>query len=80
MINWPILSLTIFLPVFGIFIILFIKTDKKNYENNVKKSALLTSLGTLFLSILIWIFFDSTIIGYQFIEKRQWINNLESQC
>jgi len=73
MINLPILSTIIFLPLLGTLIILFIKNNHKNYESNIKLSAFLTSIGTFVLSIILWMNFDSSFDGYQFVEKRQWI-------
>ena len=50
--NWPILSYTIFLPLFGAIIILFIKEDEGS-ATNIKWAALWASIGTFFLSCLI---------------------------
>ena len=70
--NWPILSSIIFLPLFGSIILLFIKP---NSENNIKLSSLWISIGTFILTLLLWFKFDSNIVGYQFIEKKQWFSN-----
>tara|TARA_B100000686_G_scaffold347411_1_gene436058 strand:+ start:2190 stop:3674 length:1485 start_codon:yes stop_codon:yes gene_type:complete len=75
MINWPILSATIFFPLVGAFIIIFIKDNESNFGNNIKFSALFTSIGTFILSIFLWLNFDPSIPGYQFEEKKQWIFN-----
>ena len=75
MIDIPLLSATIFLPLIGSLIIILIKTGKKNMESNIKRAALLTSLGPFILSIFLWINFDSNIDGYQFEEKKQWFSN-----
>ena len=75
MINLPILSSIIFLPLLGSLIILFIKDKHKNYENNVKWAAFLVSIGTFILSVILWINFNPTLVGYQFVEKKQWITN-----
>ena len=71
MFNLPLISATIFLPLLGSLIILFIKEDK-NSINNIKWAALCSSLGTFILSCLIWFLFDSSIPNYQFIEKHKW--------
>jgi NADH:ubiquinone oxidoreductase subunit 4 (subunit M) len=42
-------------------------TDKKN--SNLKKIAIITSLVNFIISILIWIQFDSSYIGYQFVTE-----------
>ena len=75
MISIPLLSAIIFLPLFGSLIILLIKTNNQNFENNIKWASFLTSLGTFILSILLWLNFDSAIDGYQFEEKRKWFEN-----
>ena len=72
--NWPILSFTIFLPLLGSLIILFIKIEQKN---NIKLASLFTSLGTFILSLFIWINFDTEITGYQFVEKKQWFSGFK---
>ena len=74
MLDWPLLSVTIFLPLIGSIIILFIKDDEKS-SNNIKWAALWTSLGTFTLSCLIWIFFDSSYSPYQFVEKYKWFSD-----
>ena len=74
MFDWPIVSVTIFLPLLGSLIILFIK-DEENSSNNIKWAALLTSLGTFILSCLIWFLFDSSIGTYQLIEKYKWFDD-----
>ena len=55
MIEWPILSYTIFLPLLGALIILPIKESEES-TNNIKWAALFTSLGTFILSCFICAF------------------------
>jgi len=74
MIEWPLISVTIFLPLLGMFIIFLIKVDSSS-ENNIKWAALWTSIGTFILSCLIWIQFDNSYIGYQFVEKHKWFTD-----
>ena len=74
MIEWPLLSVTIFLPLFGMFIILLIKEDKSS-ENNIKWAALWTSVGTFILSCFIWLQFDNFNSGYQMVEKYSWFSD-----
>ena len=71
MIEWPLLSVTIFLPLLGVFIIFLIKEDSSS-ANNIKLAALLISIGTFILSCLIWIQFDNFNSGYQMTEKYKW--------
>ena len=58
MIDWPLLSVTIFLPLLGALIIFLIKEDEGT-KNNIKLAALWTSIGTFLLSCLIWVQFDN---------------------
>ena len=74
MIDWPILSYTIFLPLLGALIILPIKENEES-SNNIKWAALFTSLGTFILSCFIWFFFDSSIANYQLSEKYHWFSD-----
>ena len=74
MINWPLLSVIIFLPLIGSVIILFIKEDDVT-SNNIKWSALLTSIGTFILSLTLWFQFDYLNPSYQFEEKFRWFDD-----
>ena len=74
MIAWPLLSVTIFLPLLGMFIIFLIKEDSSS-ANNIKLAALLISIGTFILSCLIWIQFDNLNSGYQMTEKYKWFSD-----
>ena len=71
MLDWPVLSFTIFLPFLGALIIIFIKETEYSI-NNIKWAALCTSLGTFILTCLIWFLFDKSNPNYQFIEKYNW--------
>ena len=74
MIEWPLISVTIFLPLIGSLIIFLIKEDEVS-ANNIKWAALWTSLGTFILSCLIWWQFDSSLAGYQLTEKYKWFSD-----
>ena len=74
MIEWPLISVTIFLPLLGALIIFLIKEDDST-SNNIKLAALWTSVGTFILSGLIWLQFDPLIEDYQFTEKYKWFTD-----
>ena len=74
MIDWPIISVTIFLPLIGSLIIFLIKEDETT-SNNIKWAALWTSIGTFILSCLIWFQFDHSTSQYQLVEKYKWFND-----
>ena len=74
MTDIPLLSLIIFLPLLGAFVILLIKEDE-NSLNNIKNVALWTSVGVFLISLLIWLQFDISKPGYQFEEKFRWFKD-----
>ncbi len=74
MIELPIVSVTIFLPLLGALIIFLIKEDETS-SNNIKWAALWTSIGTFVLSCLIWLQFDNNIATYQLTEKYNWFTD-----
>ena len=72
--NFPILSAIIFIPFIGALFIFVTKGSQKNVEKNSKYVAIFSSVANFFLSIFLWSLFDNTIADFQFIEKRNWIN------
>lgn len=54
-------------PLIGSLLLLLIPENNPRNEEKMKVIALSTSLVNLFISILLWIQFDSSISGYQFI-------------
>nr|WVH38137.1 NADH dehydrogenase subunit 4 [Poriella subacida] len=54
-------------PLIGSLLLLLIPENNNQNEEKMKVIALSTSLINLFISILLWIQFDSNISGYQFI-------------
>ena len=74
MIDWPLVSVIIFLPLIGALIILFIKEDELT-SNNIKWSALLTTIGTFILSLILWLQFDYSNPFYQYEEKFRWFDD-----
>jgi NADH-quinone oxidoreductase subunit M len=75
--DWPILSTVTFLPLVGALLILFISDDNEQGKKNIRSVALLTTVFTFLLSLLIWINFDSGNPGFQMVEKTAWIAGLE---
>ena len=75
MTDWPLLSVIIFLPLIGGFIILIIKEDPVG-SINIRWAAFWTSIGTFILSFLLWLQFDSSKRSYQFVEKISWFEDL----
>ncbi|WP_378950259.1 NADH-quinone oxidoreductase subunit M [Mesorhizobium sp. ANAO-SY3R2] len=71
----PILSLITFLPLVGAFLILLIRDDGDAARRNIRNVALLTTVFTFAVSLLIWIYFDKTEVGFQFVEKAAWLDS-----
>ncbi|HYC65661.1 MAG TPA: NADH-quinone oxidoreductase subunit M, partial [Reyranellaceae bacterium] len=71
--SWPILSLVTFLPLVGALFCLVVQGPKEAVDRNCRSAALITSLVTFFLSLLLWINFDGTKASYQFVEKVDWV-------
>jgi NADH-quinone oxidoreductase subunit M len=74
--QFPILSAIIFVPLIGAFFIFATQGVLKNIENNSKYIAIFSSLVNFLLSLFLWYSFDSTSIDFQFVEKKNWIENL----
>ena len=78
MIEFPILSTIIFTPLIGALLIYILGVSNINFgEKFYKAMALVVTLITLVLSLVMWSHFDPSISSYQFLEKETWINNYE---
>ncbi|MDA1131656.1 MAG: NADH-quinone oxidoreductase subunit M [Proteobacteria bacterium] len=73
MVDWPILSVLIFLPAVGAAFILVIRGEAAVVAQNARSVALWTSLITFGLSLLLWTGFDTTTAAFQFEERTPWI-------
>ena len=73
MYDFPILSLTTFLPLVGALAILLIRGDADTIARNARATALWTSLATFIVSIFLWIGFDNSTADFQFVEKVAWV-------
>jgi len=71
--SWPILSLVTFLPLVGALFCLVVNGPKEAVDRNCKSAALLTSVVTFLISLLLWARFDVTKAGFQFEEKFDWV-------
>jgi NADH-quinone oxidoreductase subunit M len=66
--GFPILSTTIFLPLVGVLLILFMSSDRM-----IKVVAMITALATLAVSIILFANFDVATSVFQFGERLSWI-------
>ncbi|MFN4131841.1 MAG: NuoM family protein, partial [Caldimicrobium sp.] len=69
------LSLILWFPLIGIILIFFTPRDK---ENTIKVVALITALIDFLFSLLLLFNFDYANPSFQFIEKKLWIDYLNS--
>ena len=76
MLDFPILSLLIFLPLIGALFILTVFGDEELVARNAKYAALYTSLFTFGLSLFLMSRFDPASADFQFVEKYQWLEGL----
>jgi NADH-quinone oxidoreductase subunit M len=67
-VSLPILSLTTFLPLLGALAILLVPRPAV-----ARWIALVTTLATFALSLLVWVKFDPTNSGFQLVEKFDWL-------
>jgi NADH-quinone oxidoreductase subunit M len=76
--NWPLLSLTTFLPLAGAAIIFFIARgpNEEVVKNNARYMALWTTLVTFVLSLFIWFNFETGTADFQFVERVDWFPGL----
>jgi NADH-quinone oxidoreductase subunit M len=70
----PVLSLVTFLPLAGA---LFVSLLSRDAVQNIRYATLWTTLITFLISLLIWINFDTTSPGFQFIEERAWLGSIK---
>jgi len=71
--DWPILSMITFLPLLGALLIMLIPTDSPVAERNVKNVAFFTTCFTFVASLYIWVNFDNSTVGFQFVERYEWV-------
>lgn len=80
MINLPLLSFLIILPLIGVMFLLFTKEEEGTKNFNVKSVSLLSSLATLVLSIVLLLKFDVKNPEFQFVEIYPWLTSLNIDC
>ncbi|QBK30419.1 NADH-quinone oxidoreductase subunit M [Roseitalea porphyridii] len=73
MAGMPLLSLVTFLPLVGVLVIFFISDETEMGLRNIRMVALLTTVFTFLVSLLIWAGFDTSNPGFQFVEEAEWL-------
>jgi NADH-quinone oxidoreductase subunit M len=71
--DWPILSVTIFLPLVGALFIFALRGDDEATKRNARYVALWTTLATFAISLLLVQGFDRSTAEFQFVENYPWL-------
>jgi NADH-quinone oxidoreductase subunit M len=71
--DWPVLSVTIFLPLVGALFILALRGDDEATRRNARYVALWTTLATFAVSLVLVSGFDRGAPGFQFLESYPWL-------
>ena len=71
--GFPLLSLITWLPLVGGLVILAVRGDEDAVASNARWTALWTSLIVFVLSVVLWVRFDPTEPGFQFVESVTWL-------
>jgi NADH-quinone oxidoreductase subunit M len=78
MASWPILSVTTFLPLLGVLLILLFRGEDPTIVRNVRWIALWTTLVTFAVSLILVWRFDPSSPEFQFVEKYRWMGGFGS--
>ena len=73
--DWPILSITTFLPLVGALAIFLIRGDAEVERRNARFVALWTTVATFVVSLFILFGFDATKTDFQFVETQAWLGD-----
>jgi NADH-quinone oxidoreductase subunit M len=73
MASWPVLSVTIFLPLVGALFIATMRAEDEAVKRNARWVALWTTLVTLAVSLVLVWRFDPSSPEFQFVERRPWL-------
>ena len=73
MVSWPVLSVTTFLPLLGVLLILTLRGDDTAVRRNARWYALWTTLVTFAVSLVLVWRFDASSAEFQFVEKMRWL-------
>jgi len=68
--------MTTFFPLIGAIGILMIRGTDEEVARNARWTALWVSLITFVISLFLWIDFESSQAGFQFVERNDWISEL----
>jgi NADH-quinone oxidoreductase subunit M len=72
-VGFPLLSLLTWLPMLGCVVIMLVRGDEAVVASNARWTALWTSLVVFALSLVLWVRFDQSDAGFQFVEDVTWL-------
>ncbi|MDJ0613895.1 MAG: NADH-quinone oxidoreductase subunit M [Rhizobiaceae bacterium] len=73
--EWPILTTITFMPLVGALLIMLTSGEGDVERRNIKVVALFTTVVTFISSLYIWINFDNSNPGFQFVERYEWVGS-----
>ncbi|MBH0239771.1 NADH-quinone oxidoreductase subunit M [Methylobrevis albus] len=76
--DMPLLSIVTFLPLAGVFLILWNRANDEVAIRNIKMVALTTTVFTFLVSLFVWARFDATNPGFQLVEEARWMGDFVS--
>ena len=71
--GWPLLSIVTYLPLVGVFFVALVGGDDAVARRNIRLVALVTTVFTFLVSLLILARFDAGNPGFQLVEKAAWL-------
>ncbi len=71
--SWPVLTVTVFLPLVGALFIMSLRGDDAAVQRNARWVALWTTLITFAVSLVLVWRFDASSAEFQFVEKYPWL-------
>ncbi len=69
--GFSLANVVLFLPLIGFLLILFFQREEQT--ETIKWTALITAIVTFFASLLLWVGFDSSQAGLQYVTRWNWI-------
>jgi NADH-quinone oxidoreductase subunit M len=74
--GWPLLTIVTFLPLVGVAFIVLVNGDDDVAKRNIRTIALVTTVFTFLVSLLILGRFDSSNPGFQLVERAEWLGGV----
>ncbi|ODN72481.1 NADH-quinone oxidoreductase subunit M [Methylobrevis pamukkalensis] len=73
--DMPLLSIVTFLPLAGVFLILWNRANDEVAIRNIRMVALVTTVFTFLVSLFVWGRFDPSNPGFQMVEEAAWMGD-----